>query len=270
MTGQRVAKAVPILALFMISPLAYAQSGWQSQDIGATAAGSTNISNGVFTIMGNGADIYGTADAFRYVYLQADGDCEIQARVVSTNATNAWCKAGVMIRQSLTADSAHAHMNWNLGQGYEFQYRPAQGSATSNIGTLNQPQTLPRWVRLRRTGNAFSGYYAADSGGQPGTWQKLGTDASITMTGTVYVGLSALSHENNVLRQFVFDNVVTTGTQKTGAGILIGQIRPSPSVVAKPAAAGFQVSFFRPDDLKAWIDGRLTFVPRLLARGRND
>ena len=44
-------------------------SPWADADIGATGAtGSTDYADGVFTVKGAGADIWGNADAFHYVY----------------------------------------------------------------------------------------------------------------------------------------------------------------------------------------------------------
>src|SRR6185436_19114387 len=62
-------------------------SGWQSGDLGA-----------VGVVRGAGADIWGTADAFRLAYQTLSGDGQIVARVASVQNINAWTKAGVMIR----------------------------------------------------------------------------------------------------------------------------------------------------------------------------
>src|SRR5712671_5536295 len=55
----------------------------QDRDIGAVAvAGSaSNNGNGAFTVSGSGADIWGTADEFHYVYFQVTNDVAIVARV---------------------------------------------------------------------------------------------------------------------------------------------------------------------------------------------
>ena len=59
-------------------------SPWLTQDIGAVAApGATDLTSGTFTIVGGGADIWGTSDAFRYVYMPMSGDGFIQAHIGS-------------------------------------------------------------------------------------------------------------------------------------------------------------------------------------------
>jgi hypothetical protein len=217
--------AVLSLVLTLAAGWAFAQSGWQSADLGNTIPGSTNIAGGVFTIQGNGSDIYGNADDFRFVYLEADADCEIHARVVSQENTNEWAKAGVMIRQAVTAPSQHVHINRNPGDvhGIEFQYRTDPGGFTTGnySGGVN---VLPKWIRLKRVGNHFTSWHADDVGGRPGAWTEQG-QTDVTMSGKVYVGLSVLSHVNGTLSRDVFDNVVTTGTKKAGAGIIIARCR---------------------------------------------
>src|SRR5689334_13566149 len=83
-----------------------APKGWSSRDIGAVgSAGGFNYSGGRYNAAGSGSDIWGNADAFRYVYRTLDGDGEMTARVLSLDDTDSWAKAGVMIRETLAADS---------------------------------------------------------------------------------------------------------------------------------------------------------------------
>src|SRR5688572_13827364 len=95
-----------VIALFLTSfPLnADAQalpSGWASADVGSPAvAGSATHNSGLYTVNGAGADIWGSADQFRFVYRQWTGDGVITARVASLQGAHEWSKAGVMIRES--------------------------------------------------------------------------------------------------------------------------------------------------------------------------
>jgi hypothetical protein len=44
-------------------------SGWSASDIGAVGVpGVSSAQGGTFTVAGSGADVWGTADAFRYTY----------------------------------------------------------------------------------------------------------------------------------------------------------------------------------------------------------
>jgi pectin methylesterase-like acyl-CoA thioesterase/regulation of enolase protein 1 (concanavalin A-like superfamily) len=176
---------------------------WQTQDIGAVGlAGIASFTNQVFTVTGSGTDIYGTSDAFRFVYLSISGDCTITARVVTQQNIDQWSKAGVMVRASLAADAANAlvGMTPNTANGATWQYRSTTGGSTS----FNKTNGLsaPYWVRMVRSGNTFTGYRSADGI----IWTQQGT-TTITMASTVYIGLAVTSHNNSSLCTATFDNV---------------------------------------------------------------
>jgi alpha-N-arabinofuranosidase len=178
---------------------------WQTQDIGAVGiSGGATLSNGVFTVTGAGADIQGTADAFRFVYLPLTGNGTIIARVVSVQNIDPWSKAGVMIRASLDAGAANAFVAVTPGNGVTWQYRSSAGGSTgyNNTGGLSAPY----WVKLVRSGNTFTGYRSPDGV----TWTPQGTN-TFTMTSTVYVGLALTSHNSSSLCTATFDNVTVPG-----------------------------------------------------------
>jgi hypothetical protein len=68
-----------VLSLFG-NALAAMPAGWEGQDI-ATTGGSANESNGTLTVIGDGADIWGSSDAFHYAYVPLIGDGENAADV---------------------------------------------------------------------------------------------------------------------------------------------------------------------------------------------
>ena len=117
-------------------------------DIGAVGvAGSAGANAGTFTVRGAGADVWGSADAFHYAWQQITGDADV-ARVGSVEYVHAWVKAGVMIREVSTRDSAHAFMLVSAGKGYAFQRRIAGGGLSTS--TQRRPGTAPAWVKLER------------------------------------------------------------------------------------------------------------------------
>jgi regulation of enolase protein 1 (concanavalin A-like superfamily) len=173
---------------------------WQTSDIGAVgAAGSASYSSGTFTVVGSGVDIQGTADEFRYVYQSVSGDCDIKARVTGVGNTNPWAKAGVMIRETLTAGSKHAHMIVSRSSGVEFLWRSSTGGTSSQSLAAG---ATPLWVRVVRSGNTFTGYKSTDGV----TWTTVGT-ATVTMTTSVYIGLAVTAHNDGALCTSTFDNV---------------------------------------------------------------
>jgi regulation of enolase protein 1 (concanavalin A-like superfamily) len=176
-------------------------SGWSSQDIGAvTGKGQSSYSDPTFTITGEGADIWGTADAFHFTYQRLTGDGEMVARVAALSATHAWHKVGVMIRNDLTPGSAHGLMLVSSGKGLAFQRRvTANGSSTHTGGPL---LGAPQWVKIVRAGDVITASWSSD--GQ--TWNVVGSD-TIVMAPTVYIGLANSSHTTTALGTATVDNV---------------------------------------------------------------
>jgi endonuclease/exonuclease/phosphatase family metal-dependent hydrolase len=170
-------------------------------DIGSVAvAGSASESGGVFTLRGAGADIWGTADSFHFMSQPLSGNGEIVARVMSIQNTNAYAKAGVMIRGALTAGSAHVILDVKPGGGVEFMTRNANGGTTVFIA--GAAVSVPVWLRLKRDATTVIGSWSADGA----TWTELGR-TTITLPTPVYVGLPVTSHSATVLNTATFDHV---------------------------------------------------------------
>jgi alpha-galactosidase len=175
---------------------------WTGQDIGSVGIpGSSSESNGVFTVSGSGADIWGTVDAFHYVHQAYTGDVQIITKVTSQTYTDGWAKAGVMIRETLDNNSKHAMMIISLNHGSSFQHRSLTGGSSGDV-TPGDGLTVPCWLRLVRTGNKFKGYTSVN-----GTdWTQIGT-VTISMTPAVRIGLCVTAHNNSKISTAKFENV---------------------------------------------------------------
>ncbi|HYF01501.1 MAG TPA: PA14 domain-containing protein, partial [Planctomycetota bacterium] len=191
---------------------------WVASDVGSPSlAGSSTHSGGTFTVNAGGADIWGTADAFRFVRQPLGGDLTITARVTSVENTNGWAKAGVMVREGLAPGARNAFMAVTPGNGTVFQRRTAVGGTTAS--TAGPSLLAPAWVRLVRSGNTFSAYASADGS----SWTLVGSQ-SIAMAVDAYVGLAVTSHDDTQLCTAAFANVALTGTayrQDAGADGLV-------------------------------------------------
>jgi hypothetical protein len=183
---------------------------WTGGDIGSVLeAGSYSQSGGTFTVKGSGTDIWGTSDTFQFVSTPMTGNGTVTARVVSETATNAWTKAGVMIRATRSATSAYAAVEVTPSNGVVYQ---ARTSTAAEAGTTQGAMvTAPYWVQVVRSGNTFTGYSSPDGS----SWTQIGTYTS-SMPSQVYVGLAVTSHAPTSLATAVFDNVTVSGS--TGGG----------------------------------------------------
>ncbi|MEI2688265.1 MAG: sugar-binding protein [Anaerolineae bacterium] len=193
--------ATPVPPTATPTPAGSLPSPWQTQNVGAPSlAGSASHSNGTWTVAGSGADIWGASDQFRFVYRTLSGNGTITARVVSQTNSNAWAKAGVMIRESLAANSRHAMTIVTPGNGRRMQYRSSTGG--SSVDVSGGSGSAPVWVRLVRSGNTFTSYRSTNGT----TWTTI-SSRTISMGSTVYVGLAVTSHNNSALSTVTFTNV---------------------------------------------------------------
>ncbi len=194
---------VSCFALTLAAGTAFAQSlptGWSTKDVGAVAAtGSATSVNNIFTVAGSGADVWGTADEFRFVYKQLAGDGSIVTQVSSLDNLDSWVKAGVMMRESLNANARHAFMMVTPGKGLAFQRRTTTGGKSTH--TSGGTGTAPYYLKLTRTGNTFSARKSRDGV----TWSLVGSQ-SISMASTIYIGVAVSSHVDGVLADATFSH----------------------------------------------------------------
>ena len=172
--------------------------------------------NGAFTIGASGHDIWDAADDFRFVYKQLSGNGSIVVKVDSLVNTNAWAKAGVMIRETLDAGSKMAYAIVSFSSGVAFGQRVSQGAGAIDGAPTVTGIAAPQWVKLTRTGNAFTAQYSADGK----TWLDFKNPAltgtvvsnTITMATNVYIGLCVTSHDATRTTTAELSGVATTGT----------------------------------------------------------
>jgi hypothetical protein len=183
------------------APDASAPPSLESSDIGAVGVkGAFSVTGDTVTVSGAGADVWGTADAFRFAYRRLDGDGRIVARVAAVEAVAPWTKAGVMMRQSLAANAPHAFMLVSASKGLAFQRRKTAGG--SSIHTSGGTGHAPRWVQLVRTGQTITASVSADGV----TWKTVG-ESTFSMPGAIWVGLAVSSHDATRSADGTFTNV---------------------------------------------------------------
>ena len=239
------------------SPINTLPSPWLTQDVGAVGvAGSAIYNNGTFSLVGSGTDIWDDIDQFRFVYQTLSGDGEIKARVVSQTNSNAWAKAGVMVRESLATGAKEAATVVTPGNGVSFQRRLVTNSG-AGYSTKVTGYVAPLWVKIARSGSTITSYYSTNGT----TWTLIGTD-NITMT-TAYIGLCVSSHANTTTSTGIFDNVTVTSPLKSAdVADGINTIKSgSVLIYPNPASDEVNVELSSPSIVKLIdINGKLRFI----------
>ena len=178
---------------------------WYTTDVGSVGhMGHVAASEGfspTFFVDGAGADIWGTADAFRFVYQFFTNDGEIVARVVAQDSTHPFAKAGVMLRSSLDPASPHVILDVKPDGGLELMARSAAGHDTVFIGG-GQAAPMP-WLKLVRSGSEVTGLHSGDGL----NWTTIGAIALTSMPTDLIAGLAVTSHEPTRVNHAIFDSV---------------------------------------------------------------
>lgn len=222
-----IQKTLSILLILLFSagvltakPKANQHKKFKYTDIGNPAvAGSSKSDQNSLTIMAGGTDVWGVKDEFGFSYIQQTGDFDFSARIESLSAPHLYTKAGLMAREELTDNSRHIFFqvfpnnnprNKNNG-GYEFQYRQTKAAEMKAIypskfeGTPEFPVNYPNtWIRLKRTGNDFTGYYSSDGK----TWKTF-TTYTMDLSFKVFLGLAVTSHNADESTKAVFRDIST-------------------------------------------------------------
>jgi fibronectin type 3 domain-containing protein len=178
-----------------------------SQEIGAATGGSWSESAGTHTIKGAGADMYGTADAFRFAYQTVTGDVTITARVQSFSGPHTFSKASVVIRDDLTAGARNVAtlLSPTSTNKYRQQQRSTTGGTTTSVSSV-AASAIPSYLKLERVGSTFKSFHSTNGT----SWTQIGTTITQAMNATVKVGLGVSSHVVGSLATAVFTNVVIT------------------------------------------------------------
>jgi hypothetical protein len=246
--------------------------------LGQEPAGSAGFtsSTGTYTLTAAGAGLAGSSDEFHYAYQLVSGDAEIIARVASESATDFFTEAGLLVRDNLSPGAADAFMGeYGPGGNHNapvFKWRPNQGGQTMVVDTMSNTQAPPLWLRLVRSGNVLTGYWAQDinNGQSHGPWQQLGTE-TIPMGAAVLVGLALASDSQSELATATFDHVSVTAAGAPVPARLTGPVTGQAGsflTSARVGIASFTTSFtFQLRSLADPVADGLTFVIENDSRG---
>ena len=193
-------------------------AGLSNIDIGSPklAGSAKQLENG-WDLIAGGADIWEKSDEFHFVCKQVSADFDIAVRVESFTPAHLYSKAGLMIRETLNADSPHLMLlvfadntprNNNLG-AYEMQFRSVAGGDCQAIYPAVRPPAPPEfpaaypnsWLRVERQGEQFSAFASTDGK----TWKLYGVQ-TLALSRTVYLGPAVTSHNPQATAKASFRN----------------------------------------------------------------
>jgi TolB protein len=160
-----------------------------------------DASKGEYRITGGGANMWGPADAFYFVWKKVSGDVSLSADIqwVGTSAAE-HRKAVLIVRQSLDPGSPYSDAVSHGNGLTSLQFRGAAGEQTYQIVAAEDG---PSRLRIVKKGSRFTMYF-----GKPGEELKTsGPVEFVTVQEPFYVGLGVCSHVATTLETAIFSNV---------------------------------------------------------------
>jgi len=154
-----------------------------------------------YTVTGTGADIWGKADQFHYLWRDMSGNFSISATMAFVTDGNAHRKASIMLRKTVDADSPFLHLAIHGDGMPSVQFRSAKGD---DVRTLDFPIEGPGafTLKLVREGTTITVFVAK----QDAALRELGHTTS-NLGSPVLAGLAVASHSVDALNTVVFSNV---------------------------------------------------------------
>src|SRR3982750_3081280 len=198
-----------LLLVFLLAASAFAQTGkfgafTNSDDIGGPAIkGSAEFDPGTgqYKITGSGADIWGKADQFHYLWRQMSGNFAITATAKFLTEGIAHRKAVIMLRRNLDTDSPFVQLAIHGDGMPSVQFRSAKADNTNTVDfPVEGPGTFN--LKLVRQGSSIGVWVAKD--GAP--LRELGHTQN-QLGSPVLVGLGVSSHSQEAVNTVLFSDV---------------------------------------------------------------
>ena len=188
------------------------ESDFTDEDIGDPAeAGSALVNGDTITIQGGGSDIWYTSDQFNYYSQSYSDDQTIVAHVDSLKATDPWwTKAGLMFRNSSSADAAYVALYQNNTGVVEAQWRDVDGKEATGSAQMGQAGKA-KWLKLVKAGNSFAAYYAnTTTTPEASDWILVITHTTAFTSPSFLAGLAVTAHNGDALTTGVFSSFSIT------------------------------------------------------------
>jgi TolB protein len=210
----RLGCAVLLLAASLIGAPGHAQTLglFEGQsDVGAVTPPGTAVYDAAaqtYTLTAAGANLWGTTDAFHFLWKKVSGDVTLTANIAfpdSAGEHNPHRKAILILRQTLDPGSVYADAALHGVGLTALQYRRTPGAITEDLELSNNlNMSAPQRVRLEKRGDTIT-MYVASGPNQP--LRQVGASTQVHLEQPFYVGFGLCSHDPNQTEKAVFSHV---------------------------------------------------------------
>ncbi|WP_310831990.1 InlB B-repeat-containing protein [Paenibacillus pedocola] len=212
---------------------------YKSSDIATEYTGATTDDETGLTMTASGQNIWAGSDSFRYTYVDhLTGEADIVAQITEFNGTTDNARAGIMIRQGISAGSGYQGIFINKDRKIISQYRIGAQTVRPYV---SEPVSGPIWLKVEKRGTTLRTYSSAD--GQ--TWTLRDSQTLAAFVGPFTAGLAVAAGQDSKFVTAKFGSVKWPVVQayplQTEA--VNGTITVSPSAPAYPAGTVVTVTY---------------------------
>ena len=184
---------------------------WINTDIGTPSlAGAACETGGTYRITAGGNNIWSTSDQAHYLATRVTGDGDMIIKVNWVTEEDEDTKVGVMLRESLDANSPNAFLCINPNKAFKLQSRLDTGLPTNKAEVRGFYP--PHYLKLERQGDVFTAWHSEDGS----SWVQIingGNPATIVMSDTLYAGIALTSHNISALAEAEIEDVTINFNQ---------------------------------------------------------
>ncbi len=165
---------------------------------------SHSETGGNLVIDADGADVWTGDDEFCSLYMDdVSGDFDIKVKITSQEEAHEWSKGGIMVRNDMTDagnSTGYCMIATTPGNGYSFQW-DSDNNGYLDGNTEKSSVSTPTWVRLKKEGTTFTGYYGSDGE----SWTLVESKTLGSANAAQDLGLFVTSHNSGTLSECKFD-----------------------------------------------------------------
>ena len=183
--------------------------GYISEDIGTALNGSHyTCDTNTIEIVGGGNDVWGNADAFRFVYKSVTGDFDASVHVTDLRGSDAITKAVLDVRDTTAGGSPALHISVNppppgRNLGEAGQRATVDGGTALWPGSASYtPVGIPNgYMRMTRAGDVFKAFRSTN-----GTdWVEYAQVTQVSPA-SLLVGIGVTAHNASLMATGTFSN----------------------------------------------------------------
>jgi len=175
-----------------------------NEDIGTVSVpgeASYDPDTDVWTVVGDGRDIWQDIDEFHFVYATMSEPVRIQGRLSELDGVHEYSKAGLMVRDGLGDDDALALIGATRDYGSEVLWRTRTGGNAEST-QYEEPYDAFQWYQLVVDERGVTLSFSTDGE----EWQPL-EQLPIELQPPYHVGLAVCSHTDDLTAEARFENV---------------------------------------------------------------